>query len=61
MSTTKVLNGYQGFCQAHRDTMKRDHPKDNAKDITKRLATMWKKLKPEEQEAWKTGCVAVGH
>jgi len=61
VSTTKVLNGYQGFCQAHRDTMKRDHPKDNAKDITKRLATMWKKLKPEEQEAWKTGCVAVGH
>jgi hypothetical protein len=55
----KVLNGYQGFCQAHRGNMKTEHPTESAKDITKRLATMWKKLNQEEQTAWKSGCVAV--
>jgi hypothetical protein len=59
VSETRVLNGYQGFCQHNRDVVKKEYPKESAKDITKRLATMWKSLSVDEQTEWKTGCVTV--
>tara|TARA_Y100000389_G_scaffold186801_1_gene207569 strand:+ start:1807 stop:2796 length:990 start_codon:yes stop_codon:yes gene_type:complete len=58
---TKQLNGYQGFCQNHREQVKKDHPKESAKDITKRLATMWKNLSVDEQTQWKQGLVCAGN
>ena len=58
---TKQLVGYQGFCQSHRDKVKKDFPKETATNITKRLATMWKSLSVDEQTEWKQGLVCAEH
>ena len=58
-SKTKPMSGYNAFCQAHRASVKSEHPNDDAKNITKRLATMWKNLPSEEQEQWKSGMVSI--
>jgi hypothetical protein len=61
VAETKQVNGYQGFCQANREKVKRDFPKEAATHITKRLATMWKNLSDEEQLQWKQGLVCGGN
>lgn len=47
---SKKKSGYILYCQEERDVFQEDYPEMNSQEITKMLASSWKKLSKEEQD-----------